>query len=576
MAALVAPSTMGEDDRSKFPSVVLPDSNFLYQNNVTGDISKVPLSVLQLCRILCRPCKSPPLRHLNSATNVLLLEPDSSYSKAGWWPARDVPVLKESVALWYYYHQASTIDNDKSDPKVASTEAVSCRELAVVYSKSCEDRQFQVSGALTNSEWKPLAQLPDLMLAVQVFADEKKQLQSHAQSSIVDDSNPGSNSQETQYELELFLKSTEQQNGRLKQEENYETYESDGGTQYIKDPRTGNWVHHDLYVPPPTSQTKKRSEDSAAEINIAVNRNNSFTAMKSKNKKAKFSSKKARCWVYASGLPRDCTTEEVASVFGKAGLLDLDEETQRPKIKLYRNKATGQLKGDASICYARPESVPLAITLLDDAPFRMTAATNKLKVEEAKFEQHGEKFDDSRRREHTVSAKRKVAKLATRQALDWDDVGLEANGRLTGGRKGLRIVVLKHVFDPKQLQQNKKESEDDSDDDGDRLLRDLEREIGTKCAQWGVVEKITVFSQNPEGVVVVKFAQPSAASEAVRELDGCEWNPGKLAIEAIFWDGVTDFTAKAKEEEEEAKRHEKFGNWLETQDLPEELQLATE
>lgn len=53
--------------------------------------------------------------------------------------------------------------------------------------------------------------------------------------------------------------------------------------------------------------------------------------------------------------------------------------------------------------------------------------------------------------------------------------------------------------------------------------------------------------------------------------------PGKN-IEAIFWDGVTDYTIhdEAKEEAETEKRHEEFGKWLEEQELPEEFQLQVE
>ena len=49
-------------------------------------------------------------------------------------------------------------------------------------------------------------------------------------------------------------------------------------------------------------------------------------------------------------------------------------------------------------------------------------------------------------------------------------------------------------------------------------------------------------------------------------------------IEAIFWDGVTDYTIHddAKEEAEAEKRHEEFGNWLDEQELPEEFQLQVE
>jgi hypothetical protein len=79
---------------------------------------------------------------------------------------------------------------------------------------------------------------------------------------------------------------------------------------------------------------------------------------KKKNKRAKFATKNACCWIYITGLPADTNEDEVAQVLNKAGILDLDPETQRPKIKLYRNKdkktspnLLGECKGDASLCY---------------------------------------------------------------------------------------------------------------------------------------------------------------------------------------------------------------------------------
>jgi len=42
-----------------------------------------------------------------------------------------------------------------------------------------------------------------------------------------------------------------------------------------------------------------------------------------------------------------------------------------------------------------------------------------------------------------------VAKLAALQAVGWDE---SENGRLTGGRKGLCIVVLKHLFTLDELE----------------------------------------------------------------------------------------------------------------------------
>ena len=62
---------------------------------------------------------------------------------------------------------------------------------------------------------------------------------------------------------------------------------------------------------------------------------------KRKRNKTKFSDKNAKClcWIYVTGLPNDTDEEEVAQFFSKCGVIDLDPETQKPKVKLYRHKA---------------------------------------------------------------------------------------------------------------------------------------------------------------------------------------------------------------------------------------------
>lgn len=51
--------------------------------------------------------------------------------------------------------------------------------------------------------------------------------------------------------------------------------------------------------------------------------------------------------VYVSGLPAGITEEEVAAHFGSIGLLKQDKKKGKPKIWLYRDKATNELK----VCY---------------------------------------------------------------------------------------------------------------------------------------------------------------------------------------------------------------------------------
>ena len=93
----------------------------------------------------------------------------------------------------------------------------------------------------------------------------------------------------------------------------------------------------------------------------------------------------------------------------------------------------------------------------------------------------------------------------------------------------------------------------------------------------GDVEKITAFSKNPEGVIVVKFGKPTAASDAIAQYHG-KMRSGRR-IDASFWDGVTDYTVREeeKEEKEENKRLDEFGKWLDNQEeLPEEFNLNVE
>lgn len=56
--------------------------------------------------------------------------------------------------------------------------------------------------------------------------------------------------------------------------------------------------------------------------------------------------------VYVSGLPSNTTEEDIAAHFGSIGLLKEDKKKNKPKIWLYRDKGTNQLKVcDFLICY---------------------------------------------------------------------------------------------------------------------------------------------------------------------------------------------------------------------------------
>ncbi|KAK1737685.1 TatSF1-like protein [Skeletonema marinoi] len=433
-------------------------------------------------------------------------------------------------------------------------------------------------------------------------------------------------------ELEAFLSSTDHlaphastNTGGTKDnddDDDQEEYESDGGTRYIRDCQSGNWIHeHEAVMMQRqrggtvndvnkngTTTIGQSSSNNDKNVTEATTTSSSSTTTttktkKRKRKKPKFSAKSARNWIYVTGLPLDTTEEELSKYFSKVGIIDIDPESLKPKIKLYRHKKKqlqtcasgeeshgsgggggGELKGDASICYARPESVELALQILDENLFRDGAI---LSVQRAKFEQHGSTFDMDKsggnggvggKRRIISESKRRVARLAAIQAVGWDE---SENGRIAGGLKGLRIIVLMNMFDPRELEHD---DDDDDDDDnngdentGDTRLHALEREIHTECEEIGTVEKITIFSKHPAGVVIVKFVKPNDASDAVKAFNGKVKGNGRK-VEASFWDGTTDYTVVdvEKEEKEAEKRLDKFGDWLEEQELPEEFQLRVE
>ena len=87
-----------------------------------------------------------------------------------------------------------------------------------------------------------------------------------------------------------------------------------------------------------------------------------------------------------TSLPLDATVDEISSVFSKCGVIAEELESGLPRIKWYLDDA-GKPKGDALVIYFRPESVQLAIQMLDDTDFRfgVLGPMGKMRVKEADF-----------------------------------------------------------------------------------------------------------------------------------------------------------------------------------------------
>ncbi|CAG8669794.1 14865_t:CDS:2, partial [Acaulospora morrowiae] len=73
--------------------------------------------------------------------------------------------------------------------------------------------------------------------------------------------------------------------------------------------------------------------------------------------------------IYISNLSKEVTEEKLADYFGSLGMLKIDKRTQKPKIWIYYDKATGIPKGDATLTYEDPDSTKAAIKYFDNQPF---------------------------------------------------------------------------------------------------------------------------------------------------------------------------------------------------------------
>ena len=597
---------------------------FYYQKQPTNQPSAAPLTLRQLCRILCLGTNTRVVNTTKGLTESTLLigfnASTKQYDIEGWKTAKDTKILKYAVGKWYY-----EFGKKAQGP-------ISCRELSNLFNKKIATSSYEeaevtletrVWSAEIGGEWKTIRECGDLQVAMKAFVNtplpfdlnlnNKKNNQTDKEQAtpvpfddevMVHDDDTGRNSitsnttneqahdlssTKDQLLLSNFLSSTGHQRGE-DEEDIVDEYESDGGTTYVKMSDDDQWINSRL-LPPNHGGRKRKMEEHDAMSNSKSESSRTAVMTSAKKKKgsnkAKFKAKNAKCWVYVTNLPVDTNELEVAKYFSKVGVLDLNHETQRPKVKLYRYKSGevmrqtntnevlngdtakgGELKGDASICYVRPESVQLALQILDDSIFRDSSATTKdvrINVQPAKFEQHGTKY---KQKKSVSNIKRKVSRLAALQAIGWDDNG--ENGRITGGLKGLRIIVLKYMFTLSILKAGNE----------DKIIKELEHYIHEQCSQYGTVEKITVFSKNEEGVVLVKFTQPSAASQAIEHYNGkiAPMNFGGKELEAVYWDGVTDYTVRdlEKEEEETKERLDEFGSWLDNQELPDEFQLQVE
>lgn len=257
--------------------------------------------------------------------------------------------------------------------------------------------------------------------------------------------------------------------------------------------------------------------------------------------------------VYVTRLPLDTTEEEIKEVFSKYGVISEEIDTGKPRIKLYRNE-DGSLKGDALVIYFRPESVNLAIQMLDDSPLRVASGSQQtIKVQAADFSYKAQQEAPAKT---TKKEKRKI--IAKTQKLnnklaDWDD---DDPSTLTeNNSKWDKLVILKHMFTLQELEEDP------------ALILDLKEDVREECEKLGEITNVVLYDKEEDGVITVKFKDTYGAQACVKLMDG-RFFAGRR-VEAYIADGSEKFKkTKTIEvtEDDEAARLESFGKFLEEEE----------
>ncbi|KDQ27602.1 hypothetical protein PLEOSDRAFT_51142 [Pleurotus ostreatus PC15] len=269
--------------------------------------------------------------------------------------------------------------------------------------------------------------------------------------------------------------------------------------------------------------------------------------------------------VYVTNLPLDTEQDELVARFSKCGIIEEDDNGE-PKVKMYALD-DGTFNGQALVVYFKEDSVDLALNLLDEAELRIGDSSTVMKVQRADFahKASGGGAAGGSSGEHkprkTVDKKKITKRMGKmqRKLEDWDEEDSFGFGNAsTVPGKNSRVVVLKHMFTLKELE------EDAS------LLLDLKEDVRDECSTLGEVTNVTLYDKEPDGVMTVKFREPLSAHACIVKMNGRFFSGRR--IEASLFVGKQRFKRSGTGDEitgdgdeAEKKRLDDFANWLMTE-----------
>uniref|UniRef100_A0AAY5KZ68 TAF15 RNA polymerase II, TATA box binding protein (TBP)-associated factor n=1 Tax=Esox lucius TaxID=8010 RepID=A0AAY5KZ68_ESOLU len=93
--------------------------------------------------------------------------------------------------------------------------------------------------------------------------------------------------------------------------------------------------------------------------------------------------------IFVQGLGENVTSNEVGDYFKQIGIIKLNKKTGLPMINLYSDKATGRLKGEATVSFDDPPSAKAAIEWFDGKEFQGKPLKVSFATRRAEFTQRG-------------------------------------------------------------------------------------------------------------------------------------------------------------------------------------------
>lgn len=219
--------------------------------------------------------------------------------------------------------------------------------------------------------------------------------------------------------------------------------------------------------------------------------------------------------------------------------------TGGPRIKLY-TKENGNLKGDALVVYLRPESVQLAVDLLDDSPLRDNM---NIHVQPAEFHHHqsAENSDNTTSKPLRREEWKKRMEMMNKR-LDWGEDELKEQRALVKQLQNECIAIIKNMLPVSPAAS---------------LELEVEQDALEESSKFGECKVITMGDR---GIIAVKYKNREAAKACVQKMHGRYYCRRKL--EAHVHDG--SFKIKnTRDTLTEEERLEEFSKWIE-QDEKEE------